>query len=78
MIEKEKVDDDNNESLVLLPPEEGANIKPPATPLGKKVMSEGREEGPNEGETWRLATSRSRAQCTFFTTTKTCFAFCVA
>ena len=50
MIEEEKVDDDNNESLLLLPPEERANIKPPATPLGKKVMSEGWEEGPNEGE----------------------------
>ena len=46
-----------------LPPpplEEGANATFPATPLGKKVVTEGREEGPNEGEGWRLAASRRR------------------
>ena len=54
------VADVSHESLVLLPPEEGANITFPATPLGKKVVTEGREEGPDEGEPWRLAMSRRR------------------
>ena len=40
--------------------EEGANTTFPATPLGKKVVTEGREEGPDEGEPWRLAMSRRR------------------
>ena len=50
----------DDESLGLLPIEEGANVTFPATPLGKKVVTEGREEGPDEGEPWRLATSRRR------------------
>ena len=54
------VTDVSHESLWLLPPEEGANITFPATPLGKKVVTEGREEGPDEGEPWRLAQSRRR------------------
>ena len=61
--EEAKVDtvtDVSCESPVLLPPEEGANITFPATPLGKKVVTEGREEGPDEGEAWRLAMSRRR------------------
>ena len=48
------------ECLGLPPHEEGANITFPATPLGKKVVTEGREEGPDEGEPWRLANSRRR------------------
>ena len=53
--------DDDDESLAWFSPnEEGANITYPATPLGKKVVTEGREEGPDEGETWRLAASRRR------------------
>merc|ERR1712208_98058 len=52
------VTDVSHESLVLLPPKEGANITFPATPLGNKVVTEGREEGPDEGEPWRLAMSR--------------------
>ena len=53
--------DDDNESLAWFSPnEEGANTTYPATPLGKKVVTEGREEGPDEGETWRLAASRRR------------------
>ena len=53
--------DDENESLAGFPPnEEGANTTYPATPLGKKVVTEGREEGPDEGEPWRLAASRRR------------------
>ena len=43
---------------MLLPPEEGANVAFPATPLDKKVVTEGQEEGPDEGEAWRLAVSR--------------------
>ena len=58
--EVDKAVDVSHESLVLLPPEEGANITFPATPLGKKVVTEGREEGPDEGEAWRLAVSRRR------------------
>ena len=59
--EVEDVTDDlHDESLGLPPHEEGANITFPATPLGKKVVTEGREEGPDEGEPWRLATSRRR------------------
>ena len=50
----------DDESLGLLPIEEGANVTFPATPLGKKVVTEGREEGPDEGEPWRLAMSRRR------------------
>ena len=66
MVEEEEAEvedvteDLNDESLGLLPPEEGANITFPATPLGKKVVTEGREEGPDEGEPWRLAQSRRR------------------
>ena len=53
--------DDDNESLAWFSPnEEGANTTYPATPLGKKVVTEGREEGPDEGEPWRLAASRRR------------------
>ena len=53
--------DDENESLAWFSPnEEGANTTYPATPLGKKVVTEGREEGPDEGEPWRLAASRRR------------------
>ena len=53
--------DDENESLAWFSPnEEGANTTYPATPLGKKVVTEGREEGPDEGEQWRLAASRRR------------------
>merc|ERR1711936_685771 len=53
--------DDDNESLAWFSPnEEGANITYPATPLGKKVVTEGREEWPDECETWRLAASRRR------------------
>ena len=59
--EVEDVTDDlHDESLGLLPIEEGANTTFPATPLGKKVVTEGREEGPDEGEPWRLAISRRR------------------
>merc|ERR1712082_201182 len=47
-------------SLGLPPHEEGANITFPATPLGKRVVTEGREEGQDEGEPWRLAMSRRR------------------
>ena len=50
----------DDESLGLLPIEEGANVTFLATPLGKKVVTEGREEGPDEGELWRLAMSRRR------------------
>ena len=53
--------DDENESLAgFSPNEEGANTTSPATPLGKKVVTAGREEGPDEGEPWRLAASRRR------------------
>jgi len=53
--------DDENESLAgFSPNEEGANTTYPATPLGKKVVTAGREEGPDEGEPWRLAASRRR------------------
>ena len=53
--------DDDDESLAWFSPnEEGANTTYPATPLGKKVVTEGREEGPDEGEPWRLAASRRR------------------
>ena len=53
--------DDENESLAWFSPnEEGANTTYPATPLGKKVVTAGREEGPDEGEPWRLAASRRR------------------
>merc|ERR1712055_714305 len=53
--------DDDNESLAWFSPnEEGANTTYPATPLGKKVVTAGREEGPDEGEPWRLAASRRR------------------
>merc|ERR1711888_358031 len=53
--------DDENESLARFSPnEEGANTTYPATPLGKKVVTEGREEEPDEGEPWRLAASRRR------------------
>ena len=45
------VDNDQEEILSLFPPEEGANISFPVTPLRKKVVREGREEGLNEGET---------------------------
>ena len=59
--EGEDVTDDlHDESLGLPPHEEGANTTFPATPLGKKVVTEGREEGPDEGEPWRLAISRRR------------------
>ena len=58
--EVDTVADVSDESLRLLPPEEGANITFSATPLGKKVVTEGREEGPDEGEPWRLAISRRR------------------
>ena len=52
---------DENESLAWFSPnEEGANTTYPATPLGKKVVTAGREEGPDEGEPWRLAASRRR------------------
>ena len=53
--------DDDDESLAWFSPnEEGANTTYPATPLGKKVVTAGREEGPDEGEPWRLAASRRR------------------
>ena len=55
-----QVGDDSNEFLIFLATEDGANANPPATPLGKKVVTEGREEGPNEGEVWRLVMSRKR------------------
>ena len=61
--EEAKVDtvtDVSCECPVLLPPEEGANVTFPATPLGKKVVTEGQEEGPDEVEAWRLATLRPR------------------
>ena len=57
---EDATDDLHDESLGLPPHEEGANITFPATPLGKKVVTEGREEGPDEGEPWRLANSRRR------------------
>ena len=58
---EDATDDLHDESLVGFPPnEEGANTTYPATPLGKKVVTEGREEGPEEGEPWRLAASRRR------------------
>ena len=53
-------DDLHDESLGLPPNEEGANVTFPATPLNKKVVTEGWEEGPDEGEPWRLAVSRRR------------------
>ena len=72
---EDATDDLHDESLVGFPPnEEGANITFPATPLGKKVVTEGREEGPDEGEPWRLAASRRRRRssndstATFFLT----------
>ena len=34
---------------ILLPQEDGVNIIYPATQLGRKIVSEGREEGPNKG-----------------------------
>ena len=43
------VGDVSNEGLILLPTEDGANATFPATPLGKKVVTEGWEEGPHEG-----------------------------
>merc|ERR1711936_1012018 len=53
--------DNENESLAGFPPnDEGANTTYPATTLGKKVVTAGREEGPDEGEPWRLAASRRR------------------
>ena len=57
---EDATDDIHDESLGLPPHEEGANVTFPATPLGKKVVTEGREEGPDEGEPWRLAVSRRR------------------
>ena len=57
---EDATDDLHDESLGLPPHEEGANTTFPATPLGKKVVTEGREEGPDEGEPWRLAASRRR------------------
>ena len=39
--EENKVDDNLNENLVLLPLEDGTNMNPPATPLGKKVVTNG-------------------------------------
>ena len=61
MAEVDKVSDVSCSSPLPPPPlEEGANATFPATPLGKKVVTEGREEGPNEGEGWRLAASRRR------------------
>ena len=58
--EVDKVSDVSCVSPLPLPLEEGENVAFPATPLGKKVVTEGREEGPNEGEGWRLAASRRR------------------
>ena len=58
--EVDKAVDVSSESPILLPPEKGENAAFLATPLGKKVVTEGREEGPNEGEDWRLALSRRR------------------
>ena len=61
MAEVDKVSDVSCASPLPPPPlEEGANATFPATPLGKKVVTEGREEGPNEGEGWRLAATRRR------------------
>ena len=66
MDEEEKAEgddatDNEYESFACLSPnEEGANTTYPATPLGKKVVTAGREEGPDEGEPWRLAASRRR------------------
>ena len=60
MAEVDKVSDVSCESPLPPPLEEGANATFPATPLGKKVVTEGREEGPNEGECWRLAVLRRR------------------
>ena len=49
-VKKVATDDLHDESLVGFPPnEEGANTTYPATPLGKKVVTAGREEGPDEG-----------------------------
>ena len=50
MAEVDKVSDVSCESPLPPPLEEGANATFPAPPLGKKVVTEGREEGPNEGE----------------------------
>ena len=62
------VGDGSNECLILLPTEDGANATFPATPLplGKKVVTEGREKGLHEGEGWRLAVLRKR-QCSVAT-----------
>ena len=47
MDDENKFEDDLNESLVLFPLDNGEKLNPPATPLGKKVVTEGQEEGPN-------------------------------
>ena len=60
MAEVDKVSDVSCESPLPPPLEEGTNATFQATPLVKKVVTEGREEGPNEGEGWRLAASRRR------------------
>ena len=43
---QENVENNEEEMAYLLPQEDGANL----APLGQKIVSEVREEGPNEGE----------------------------
>ena len=56
--EEDKVYDDSKENLIFLQAKEGANLSYPATPLGRKVVTEGHEDSPYKGEDWRQVTRR--------------------